>query len=32
MALRDMRLEKLYAFKTKDLSSLRTHDIEGKEE
>jgi len=29
MSTRDMRLEKLYAFKTKDLASLRTYDIEG---
>ena len=29
MASRDQRLERLYAFKSKDLSSLRTYDIEG---
>lgn len=29
MATRDPRLERLYAFKTKDLTSLRTYDIEG---
>lgn len=30
MATRDQRLEKIYATKTKDVSSLRTWDIEGR--
>ena len=30
MTLRNMKLEKLYAFKDKDSLSLKTYDIEGK--
>ena len=30
MALRDFHLERLYAYKTRDLNSLKTTDIDGK--